>query len=196
MKIMINKNRYIIVSLLLFASCTSQSHILYGTSKEGTLYSSIDTPPSENMNDKREGKIDFDQDGISNFKDQCVSLPETYNFYMDNDGCPDKFNYSDEPLEIKYVNIFYGDSQTLTSNITQLLELKFLNIFFMYPETYWILEVKSQNGSKIKAEKIKELIDKKIGNSNRTKILYSKGMYDEVFLKIDSKKARLLIEQN
>jgi len=33
---------------------------------------------------------DLDRDGIPDRKDQCLDAPETYNDYMDEDGCPDR----------------------------------------------------------------------------------------------------------
>ncbi len=35
-------------------------------------------------------RADTDQDGIPNLKDRCPNEPETYNGYLDQDGCPDK----------------------------------------------------------------------------------------------------------
>ena len=33
---------------------------------------------------------DTDVDGIADTEDQCVDQPETYNGFMDSDGCPDR----------------------------------------------------------------------------------------------------------
>ncbi len=39
--------------------------------------------------------LDTDWDGVSDLYDQCVNLPETYNWYLDNDWCPE-IGYDDQ----------------------------------------------------------------------------------------------------
>ncbi|MEM4252770.1 MAG: hypothetical protein QXE84_04525 [Candidatus Nitrosotenuis sp.] len=35
-------------------------------------------------------RTDTDKDKIPDYRDKCKTKPETYNGYMDTDGCPDK----------------------------------------------------------------------------------------------------------
>ena len=37
------------------------------------------------------GHLDADNDGINNDNDHCIMVPETYNGYLDGDGCPDTY---------------------------------------------------------------------------------------------------------
>ena len=39
--------------------------------------------------DGTSGPVDSDGDGVPNIYDACPSLPEDYNNYQDDDGCPD-----------------------------------------------------------------------------------------------------------
>lgn len=47
------------------------------------IISTEENPPSSDT--------DTDFDGVPNLQDACPNQPETYNGYMDSDGCPDTF---------------------------------------------------------------------------------------------------------
>jgi outer membrane protein OmpA-like peptidoglycan-associated protein len=58
---------------------------------------------------------DLDRDGVPDRKDQCLKDPETYNDYMDEDGCPDQIPrmavLTGDKIEILVPVLFDDDTQ-------------------------------------------------------------------------------------
>ncbi len=58
---------------------------------------------------------DLDRDGVPDRKDRCRENPETYNDYMDEDGCPDqiprKAVLTEDKIEILVPIVFDGQTQ-------------------------------------------------------------------------------------
>ncbi len=58
---------------------------------------------------------DLDRDGVPDRKDQCLEQPETYNDYMDEDGCPDRIPrkavLTDDKIEILVPILFNEETQ-------------------------------------------------------------------------------------
>ena|SRR5678816_2012549 len=61
--------------------------------------------------DGTSGPVDSDGDGIPNIYDACPSLPEDYNNYQDDDGCPDGGSVCLPDLTV-YWRIFRNSDKT------------------------------------------------------------------------------------
>ena len=57
------------------------------------------------------GPIDSDGDGIADIYDLCPGVPEDYNGFQDNDGCPDGGNVCLPDLTIRWRIISMIDNQ-------------------------------------------------------------------------------------
>ncbi len=62
--------------------------------------------------DGSSGPVDSDGDGIADIYDACPSLPEDYNGFQDNDGCPDGGNVCLPDLTIFWRIIRNSDQTT------------------------------------------------------------------------------------
>lgn len=69
---------------------------------------------------------DLDRDGIPDRKDQCLKDPETYNDYMDEDGCPDEIPrlavLTVDKIEILVPILFDDDTQRALADCYAVLE--------------------------------------------------------------------------
>jgi outer membrane protein OmpA-like peptidoglycan-associated protein len=69
---------------------------------------------------------DLDRDGVSDLKDQCLNDPETYNDYMDGDGCPDQIPrmavLTGDKIEILVPILFDDDTQRPLTDSYAVLE--------------------------------------------------------------------------
>jgi outer membrane protein OmpA-like peptidoglycan-associated protein len=69
---------------------------------------------------------DLDRDGIPDRKDQCLKDPETYNDYMDEDGCPDQIPrmavLTGDKIEILVPVLFDDDTQRPLADCYAVLE--------------------------------------------------------------------------
>ena len=48
---------------------------------------------------------DFDSDGILDNVDRCITLPETYNNFEDEDGCPEFPKYYDSDNDLIFDDV-------------------------------------------------------------------------------------------
>ena len=69
---------------------------------------------------------DLDRDGVADRKDQCLKDPETYNDYMDEDGCPDEIPrmavLTGDKIEILVPVLFDDDTQRPLADSYAVLE--------------------------------------------------------------------------
>ena len=69
---------------------------------------------------------DLDRDGVADRKDQCLKDPETYNDYMDEDGCPDEIPrmavLTGDKIEILVPVLFDDDTQRPPADSYAVLE--------------------------------------------------------------------------
>ena len=69
---------------------------------------------------------DLDRDGIADRKDECLNDPETYNGYMDEDGCPDRTPrravLTEDRIEILVPISFDSETQRLLPGSLPVLE--------------------------------------------------------------------------
>lgn len=139
-------------------------------------------------------QLDTDGDGVPNVVDSCPGEPEDYNFYKDEDGCPDKLEtvYSSEPVDFSFQIAPFLQDGGLNPHIAGALRLYIIEEYLnKFPATSWIIRVNSPQLALTKADNLKAFIDKEIGASDRTRIEYSQsGTTDVIKLILDVQKAK------
>ena len=76
------------------------------------------------------------------------------------------------------------------------LILYLLSWYDDYPETSWIVEVKSKDNAKNKAKLLKKYFDEYLDDSSRTKIQHSVSKSEEINLLLDIEKAKSIVKEN
>ena len=155
------------------------------------------TPKGEKVDKNGCGssQLDSDNDGIYNNIDKCVKQKETYNFYKDDDGCPDTTEYDNPYLLNQMSSLFKPLSDTLSSVGKSILRGRPYLLYTSYPKTFWIIEVKSPARAKEKALAIKSFLDKLSKEPSRTSIEFYSSKDEKVYLKINSKKAEEIVRK-
>jgi len=145
---------------------------------------------------------DTDKDGFNDKIDKCPDEPETYNFYNDDDGCPDSSEYSLELLYSSPANVFVADSSTISPKAFGLLYLELIYWLEYYPGTYWILHLESDKLAFQRANALKEYIEMYLRNTGEIqssdRILFesASGNSTKIILKLNIEKAKDLIFNN
>lgn len=158
-----------------------------------------DTPLSSTVdkNGCTAQQLDADSDGMPNLVDTCPEEAEDYNFYKDEDGCPDNIDvpYTSTPIDFQFPIQPFNEDGTLTPHIAGALRLYIVEEYLnKFPNTSWILRVNSPVGALTKAENLKAFIDSEINTSERTRIEYNQtGNSDVIKMILDKEKAKRII---
>jgi hypothetical protein len=183
MKFLIRYKIFLFISLLFYEAC-SPKIIKEGISNVGSLYTESPIETVQVVADK-------DNDGIPDSLDKCIEIGETFNFFADDDGCPDLAPYPDSlKLETKDIEIFVNNGTELNKDIMGSIQLQFLYNFFDYPNTFYIIKITSPYNAESKAATVKSFIDKQTNQPERTKIDYDISENDNVFLLLNKSLAK------
>lgn len=154
-----------------------------------------DTPQNEVVDEFgcSDSQRDRDGDGIIDTLDKCPDEEETYNFWEDEDGCPDEAPYPDIIEFSSAFPIFEQGSFSISTKVYGDLHVQIISFLEYYPETSWILEVESPELAFERAKSLKDYINSKLDINGRLTVLSKFLNETRITLKLDVEKAKKII---
>jgi len=144
-------------------------------------------------------QIDLDDDGIPDSLDNCSNSAENYNYFQDEDGCPDTVDYKDFYKFEPDIEIFDTTDNQLRLNKKGKSSIKFEFGYILsdYKNTSWFLFVKSKINAKEKANLIKGVLDELSQDPARLNTRYDNtNNIDEIYLILNKEKAKRIALEN